>query len=150
MKDYISSNYDYLEKLLGTIFAGFNYKIVTAAVYAVFAFLFDPTKTLALTALLVLIVFDTITGVSASYKNHIPIESGKMLRSALKVCFYFLFVSAGHLCEFILGSILPIETTVVAFLALTELVSVAENLGKMGYAVPQQLLLRLKKLKNEQ
>lgn len=150
MKDYITSNYEYIEKLLTTLFTGFNYKIITALVYAIFAFLFDPTKTLALTSLLVLIIFDTITGVSASYKNDIPIQSSKMLRSALKVCFYFLFVSAGHLCVYILGDILPIETTVIAFLSLTELVSIAENLGKMGYAVPQHLLQKLKVLKNEQ
>ena len=150
MTDFISTNYDYVFKLFNTVLADFNYKIIIAGTYAVFAFLFDPTKTLALTALLVLIIFDTITGVSASYKNHIKIESYKMLRSALKVIFYFLFVSAGHLCQYILGSILPIETTVIAFLALTELVSIAENLGKMGYAVPQHLLLKLQKLKNEQ
>lgn len=150
MKTYIANNLDYLRDLIITAITGFNYKIVVAIVFSVFSFFFDPTKTVALAALLALIIFDTITGVSASYKLGIPIESRKMLRSAIKVCFYFLFVSAGHLCQYILGSILPIETTVIAFLALTELVSIIENLGKLGYSVPQHLLLKLKNLKNEQ
>jgi len=150
MKEYLVTNYEYIEKLITALFSGFSYKLLFAIVYAIFAFLFDPNKTMTLTALLTLVIFDTITGVSASYKLHIAIESSKMLRSALKVCFYFLFVSAGHLCQYILGSILPIETTVIAFLALTELVSITENLGKLGYSVPQHLLLKLKNLKNEQ
>jgi len=150
MQNYFYQNYEYFEKLLNAMSDGFSYKIIFAGFYGIFAFLFDPTKTLSLTALLMLVIFDTITGVSASYATKVEIESKKMIRSAFKICFYFLFVSAGHLSEIVLSSFLPIETTITAFLALTELVSIAENLGKLGYNVPQNLLNKIKKLKDEQ
>lgn len=49
MQNYFYQNYEYFEKLLNAMSDGFSYKIIFAGFYGIFAFLFDPTKTLSLT-----------------------------------------------------------------------------------------------------
>lgn len=142
-------NLTYVHKLVKGIIENFDEKFFVAILYGILSFLFDPPQHAPLVALLVLIIFDTITGVSSAYKNGEEIKSSKVLRSAIKICFYFLFVSSGHLCETIIANFIPIQATITAMLALTELVSIMENMGKMGYTVPQNLLRQLRTLKDE-
>jgi toxin secretion/phage lysis holin len=142
-------NLTYVHKLVKGISENFDEKIFFAISYGVLSFLFDPLQHMSLIALLVLIIFDTITGVSAAFKSGEEIKSSKILRAAIKICFYFLFVSAGHLCETVIANFVPIQATITAMLALTELVSIMENMGKMGYTVPQTLLNKLKNLRDD-
>lgn len=91
-----------------------------------------------------LVVFDFFTGIGAAYKVGEPIESRKCFKSALKLVLYLLLVAAGGMVDGVVpGTYLVAQNTVLAFLAITEFISILENTGRMGYAVPQKLLNRL-------
>lgn len=98
-------------------------------------------------AIVVLISIDMITAMMAEYKNGSPIESRKALKSATKLVVYGLFLSAIHLTEIIVPGTTFLDEAALSFLALTEAISVMENVGKMGYSVPLKLLNKLQDLK---
>lgn len=111
---------------------------------AVFGFFFDPLQTAALLSLFILILLDTVYAIRAAAKTGEPITSAKLVRTAYKMAVYFSLISAGHLSE----NALPILDGLVSkgitgFLVATELISILENAGKMGYAIPISLLARL-------
>jgi len=142
-------NITYVYDLLSSVFSNVNLKITGAAMLSLGSFFFGETlQNMTLVMLFTLIIFDTITGVAAAYMNKEAIESRKIFRTAVKIAVYFLLVSAGHLSEVATHHILPVEATILAFLALTELVSILENAGKMGYTVPQTLLNRIKEIRD--
>lgn len=92
----------------------------------------------------VLVVIDMVTGIMASFKLGHPISSRRALKTATKSVVYLLFFSAAY----ITGSIVPpmealIVNGVLSFLAITEFLSVIENVAKMGYAIPKKLLNQL-------
>jgi toxin secretion/phage lysis holin len=119
----------------------FSYFIVT------FGFLFNVKQWEILVGVLILIVFDFITGFTAAKISGEIIESKKVIRSAFKVFVYSILISASHLTDKSLGItnwILTLEYATYAFLSSTELISIIENIGKMGYCVPQNLLNRLR------
>lgn len=100
-------------------------------------------------AIIVLISIDLITALMAQYKIGEPIESRKILKTVTKLAVYGLFLSAIHLTEIVLPGTTFLDGAALAFLALTEAVSVMENIGNMGYAVPLKLLNRLRELKDQ-
>lgn len=110
--------------------------------------LFNQGQTKAMTALLILIVFDFFSAVLVAKKNGEPIESAKVFRTGLKIVVYFVMISAGHLTNVAVGQFFPLDTVIIGFLAVTELISIMENAGKAGYAVPQQLLNQLYEYRN--
>lgn len=122
-------------------------KTLSAVILTVGSFFFDTLQHTALLALVVLIIFDMISAIIAAKKTGEEITSQKAVRSAGKTAVYFFFVSAGFITE----NTVPlniIDDTIIAFLAVTELISIAENLGKSGYPVPQNLLNQLKTFRN--
>ena len=102
-----------------------------------------------MTALTVLITFDLISGIFAAKKSGELIESRKVLKSAIKLAVYGILVSASHLTDVVVSIpetwtfSMNIEGIMIAFLAATELISIIENFGKAGFAVPKKLLNRL-------
>lgn len=142
-------NIQYTNDLLISVFAYIDFKLLASGLFSIASFFFGASlQNMALVALFTLIIFDSISGISAAYRTGVQIESVKILRTVIKICIYFLFVSAGHLCDMVTQNILPIENTIIAFLAVTELVSIMENIGKMGYVVPQTLLNKLKEIRD--
>lgn len=119
------------------------------ALVAFFWYLIGINNETALGALLSLMAIDFVTALSAASYMGVPIESRRALKSATKVIIYALFISAGHLSGVAILGTNWIETAVISFLALTELVSIMENIGKMGYMVPQRLLNSITALRNE-
>lgn len=90
-----------------------------------------------------LIIIDFITALIRELKLGKPIESKKTIKTAIKMVVYGLLVSAGYITEATIGLNaidLPIAEIISAFIAITELVSILENVGQMGYVVPQKLL----------
>ena len=125
-------------------------KASSALGYSLYAYSFDPLQTRGLQALLILIVMDFLTGISAAKRSGEEIKSSNIFRSALKVLLYFMMVSATHLTE----SAVPIikafgDETIIAFLALTELISILENVGRLGFSVPQRMLNKLIELRDQ-
>ena len=114
-------------------------------------FFFDGVLAAAMWALLFLIIFDFVTAIMAVIQAGEAIESRKMGKTAKKILIYYMGVSAGFLTETATHGILPIidETLLVVF-ALTELVSILENMGRMGYQTPNTLLNRLRNMRDGQ
>ncbi len=132
-----------LKNLATGIWEYFTLKFVSSIIIPFAAFLFGADSYQIMLALLVLCVIDFITGISSAKISGEPIKSRRAVRSAFKVAVYGLLVSAGHLTEGVIPGNFFIEEAVTTFLALTELISIVENIGKMGFAVPQKLLNQL-------
>lgn len=121
----------------------FSMKVIPAIVLPTFGFFFGFGSEQILLAMMFLVVMDFITGVASAKMSGQAIRSRLAVRSAFKIAVYGLLVSAGHLTEGIVPGNLFIEEAVTTFLALTELISIVENIGKLGFAVPARLLNQL-------
>jgi len=111
-------------------------------------FSFGDISGTLLTAILMLIIFDFITASIAIKMNKGKITSKKTFRTALKFVIYFMLISAGYFTELVIGTDLFISKTIMIFLAMTELVSIFENVEKIGYNVPADLYRKLKEIVN--
>lgn len=121
----------------------FQFKLF-ALLIPVYTFLFGDIETKVALGLVVLIVFDFFTGLAAAKKCGHEIKSAKVFRSAIKLVVYFMFVAAGHLVEVTNPIVLGfVDDTIMGFLAITELISIIENIGNIGFAIPKKLLNKL-------
>ena len=82
------------------------------------------------------IILDIITGFSQACVNH-TVSSVKMREGLWHKSAYFFAIALAMLCEYgtlylNLGFTTPITLPVCAFICLTEIVSVLENLGKLN------------------
>jgi phage-related holin len=127
----------------------FSMKIVPTILVPIYGVLFGFDTAKILQALLILVVMDFITGIVSAHAAGEVIKSRSAVRSAFKIAVYGLLVSAGHLTEQITPASTYIEEAVTTFLALTELISIIENVGKMGFAIPKKLLNQLHKFRDE-
>ncbi len=139
----------YGKYLLKSMYEYFNSKILGSFGLSIFGFLFGLELNHVLEALLALVVIDFVTGVMAAWKSGQPIKSRMALRSAIKLTVYSLMVSGAHLTEVAVPGTTLLDEGMVAFLALTELISVIENAGNMGFAIPQKLLNMIIQLRGD-
>ena len=93
-------------------------------------------------------IFDTILGVMATYHEGQAITSRKFSRVVQKGIVYFMAISAGYFADQTIGWQM-IQATMIAFIGVTEFISILENMGRMGYATPQRLLNQLKDFKSQ-
>jgi len=126
------------------------FKCFFALLYILYSFSFNVGHQVALISILVLIIFDFITGIFAAKFTGEEIKSSKVLKSAIKVALYFILISAGNLVENVVGLNLFADETIMGFLAATELISLIENIGRLGYAVPRKFLNKLHKFTDKQ
>ena len=127
----------------------FDLKLIPSILIPTFGFLFGFESQSIMLGLMALVVMDFITGIASAKKNGEPIRSRSAVKSAYKVAIYGLLVSAGHITEQIVPLTTYIEEAVTTFLALTELISIIENVGKMGFAIPQKLLNQLQRWRDD-
>jgi len=128
----------------------FTVKLVPAVLIPTGGFLFGFENLLSLQALLVLVALDFITGLCSAKISREEIQSKKAVKSAFKVAIYGLLVSAAHLTETIAPGTTFMVETMATFLALTELISILENVGKMGFAIPKRLLNKLHEWRDDE
>jgi len=128
------------------IFDYFNTKIITSLLSPLGVFLFGVDHVVIMKALVAVVIIDFITGLMSAK----TITSKEAVRSAYKLAMYGLLVAAGHLTEVIVPGTTYLEEIVTSFLAVTELISILENIGKMGYAIPNKLLKRLQEFRDSQ
>lgn len=128
----------------------FSAKVVVACIIPLLIFAFGIQNNVVVGSIFMLCIIDFVTGITAAYVSDDHITSRKAVKSAFKVAIYGLLLASAHISEKVTGSYIPIETIVSSFLALTELVSILENTGKMGYVIPQKLLNKLQDLRNSQ
>ena len=141
-------NLAYIPTLIGKVVSSFWVKFTGSFVFISYTFFFDSLHFQALIALFFLIMADFVFGLAASFRTGVEIKSAKILRSALKIVIYFAMVSVGFLAETAGLGFLPIDETIIGFLAVTELISILENVANMGYGIPLRLLNKLKKYKD--
>lgn len=108
----------------------------------------DPDKQNASVALLCLICADFFTGVFAAYKTNHPIVSHKIYRSAVKLVVYFFLIAVARLTESAGFEWVDLDGAVIVFLAITEMISNLENVGRAGYVIPRKLLNLLLKYRD--
>lgn len=124
-------------------------KALGSGLLSVMGFLFDVNQSVPMTSIIILVIFDTITGIFAAFKTGEKIESKKALRAAIKLFVYSIFISSAYLTGTHLISFPALDGIVMGFIALTELISIMENIGKMGYAIPKKLLNQLESLRDD-
>lgn len=125
-------------------------KIIGGGFLSILSFLFNGLLREAMIALFVLMMFDFVTGIMAVRRSPTEkIESRKLWVTAGKMAVYFLLISSGNLAEHGTHAVFPyIDETIISFLAVTELLSILENAGRMGYAVPKKLIEKLSKYRD--
>lgn len=126
-----------------------EFKLFGSVVITAVAFLFDGALKAGLISLFLLIIFDFFTAIANAYHKKIEIQSRKILTTAVKMVIYFGLIASANLAEHavpLLESIL--DETILAFLSLTELISILENCGKLGFAIPKKLLNKLEDLRD--
>lgn len=128
----------------------FNLKFVPSFAIPLFGMLFGFGDHMVLKALFALVIIDFITGIASAFMTKEPITSKGVVRTAFKIAVYGLLISAAHLTQRIIPFDIFIEEAVTTFLALTELISILENAGKMGFAIPKKLLNQLHKIRDEE
>lgn len=139
----------YIVQVFEKIFRGFEFKIITGIFISALTFLYDGVYKDAMLAIVILVIFDLLTRLAAEKKLGQPIKSQKVFRTPVKFLVYFLMISAARMAEVATNNVLPIlDETMMGFLGATEFVSTLENIGHMGYAVPQKLLNQLINFKN--
>lgn len=148
--DKIHETIAYIVISVKALFTDFSYKCFLTVLYLVYTFLFDVSHEKAIAAVITLIVFDFLTGISAAKYSGEEIKSAKVFRSAIKVVVYLTLIAGAHLIEVAGPAITAADDAVIAFLASTELVSLMENVGRMGFAVPKKWLNKLQRFRDSE
>jgi len=129
-------------EIVTTIFEPTFLKVGTSAIMTI-SFLFGDFHSQALIAILMLMVFDTILGVMATYHENNPITSRRFSRVIQKGAVYFIAISAGYYADTTISFDI-IQSTMIGFIGITEFISILENMGRLGYQTPKKLLNQLK------
>lgn len=132
----------YFHDIINTIIEPSVLKIVASAVIA-FAFFFGDFYTQGILSILMLMIFDTILGIMATWHEGQAITSRKFSRVVQKGTVYFIAISSGYFADISIGWQI-IEATMIGFIGVTEFISILENMGRLGYQTPKKLLNQLK------
>jgi len=132
----------HFSEIVTTIFEATILKIVASIAIAIF-FLFGDLHLQALIAVLMLMLFDTILGLMATYHEGQAITSRKFSRVIQKGTVYFIAISAGYYADTTIRFDI-IQSTMIGFIGITEFISILENMGRLGYQTPKKLLNQLK------
>lgn len=144
----LTNYYNQIMSVFTAISNYLNLKVWVTIPIVIYQFLFDINHESSMLILAVLIVFDSITGVMAARNRGEKIESRKYIKSAFKLAIYGLLVSSSYLTDQLVGltgSFVELDMIMLGFLAATELISIIENTGTMGYAIPKGVLKLLQK-----
>lgn len=122
-------------------------KSASAAAGAVLSYLWGGWSAL-LDVMLALVVVDYVSGVIASgVEGNLSSRIG-MLGIAKKV-FIFLVITAAHKIDVAVGNGNVIRDAVIWFFLANELLSITENMGRMGMPVPPILTQAISILKSK-
>lgn len=138
------------------LFSPTDFKIASSVILSILFFFFGNIYTEALIAILMLMILDTILGVAAAiYEKPVGVKilskeclnSRRFSRVVIKGMVYFSAISAGYFADLTIPFDV-IQATMIAFIGATEFISVLENMGRLGYPTPKNLLERLKQLRD--
>ena len=114
-------------------------KAIVSAGLGILTFFFDPLQQLALVALFVLVLIDFALGIAAARATGDAVRSAKLVRTGIKFTVYFTLIAAARITEHAIPVLPFLDETVTGFLAATELMSILENTGRLGFATPKKL-----------
>jgi len=137
----------YFQDIISTVAEVTALKLIATGAI-IFSFLFGDFHDQAILAILMLMIFDTILGVMATYHEGKPITSRKFSRVVQKGIVYFMAISAGYFADLTIGWHI-IQATMIAFIGVTEFISILENMGRLGYETPKKLLNHLKDFQSQ-
>lgn len=101
----------------------------------------------ALKILVLFVVLDYITGVSAAWYEK-KLDSNVGLYGIAKKILLFVPIAIGYWLDVFIGQEI-LRSLVIAFYVVNEALSILENLGRCGVAIPQVLLDALQQLKEK-
>ncbi len=136
----------YFQDIITTVFEPTLIK-VGATVALSYGFLFGNFHSQAILAVLMLMVFDTLLGAYIGWQEG-NFTSRKFGRVLQKGVIYFMSISAGYFADLTTG-ISIIQSTMIAFIGVTEFISILENMGRMGFQTPKKLLNQLKDFQSQ-
>jgi len=142
---------DYLKETWASIFSYGICKMALSFIFTAFGLLVGVENYDILLCLGILILLDFLTGVMSSVRQGQSITSVRAVKTVTKSIVFLVFFAAANQTGLIIPGMYEFITTGIAsFLALTEFISVAENVAKMGYSIPRKLLNQISQTKSEQ
>lgn len=118
-------------------------KVVIAFALTFASFMLGDLYTTEVIAVVMLMVFDFVTGIAATVFEGNAIRSKRMAHSVVKCVVYFMAISAGKFLDASLPGEFAQYAT-IGFVATTEFISILENIGRMGFQTPKKLLNQLR------
>ena len=105
---------------------------------------FAPIKAIILVTG-ILIFSDLITGIIASKKREIKVDSAALRRTVTKICVYHAAILLGFLVEtFMIHGIIPVSKIAAGLIAVVEMKSILENLDIInGHPLFKTLIQKL-------
>lgn len=122
-------------------------KVATSILLSGMTFFFGEIYTQGLIAIVMLMVFDTILGIAADKHENKVISSRRFSRAVIKGIVYFTAISAAYFTDLTVPGGF-VQSTMIAFVAMTEFISILENVGRLGFKTPQKLLNQLRDINN--
>ena len=127
-------------------YIGMGFKVVGAAIAALFTYLFGTWDVL-LGVLCAVVVIDYITGVVGAIAQG-TLSSAVGFKGIAKKVAIFAVIAVGHLIS-ITANTPEIRSLVIGFYIANEAISILENCGTMGLPLPEKLKQILEQLKNK-
>jgi len=104
----------------------------------------------ALTALVLVITLDYLTGVVAAWRQK-TLNSEKGAQGLLGKVGILILVALAHVLDGLIGSSEPVlRTATIYWYIANEALSITENLGLMGVPIPPQVVEALERLRGRQ
>ena len=141
--------FQYSKETCNALVSGFFGKCAASIAFIIVQISFSGVEKVMLLAIGLLIVIDFTTAIIATKMSGKEVTSRKAFKSAVKSVMYGLLIVTGSLLEVTMKNALPIADTIAVFIAVTEGISIIENVGKAGYVVPKKLLNTLKDLQDD-
>ena len=121
---------------------------ILASLALFFTFMLGENHNQAVVAVIMLMTIDTCLGVAAVVYEGEAITSRKFSRVLHKGIVYMLSIAAGHFLDITMPYALA-QSTMLGFIAVTEFISILENIGRMGFKTPKKLLNQLKDFQSQ-
>ena len=123
-------------------------KTIASAGLLLLGRLFDVEIVDLLIAVCILVVIDFVTGTVASVKYEgVDFTSARAYDKPLRFFVYCLMIISSHQVEVLMGparNFIPVTEISLAFIGITEFVSILENFERMGHQTPKRLLSLLR------
>lgn len=110
-----------------------------------------PVKPVMITAF-ILVLADLVTGIWAAQKRHESITSAGLRRTITKLLIYQITIVLGFITQqYLTGDLVPLSKIISAFIGLTEMKSITENLNHIsGGSLLKALVERLTAAKTKE